>query len=154
MKRMCLQKSSANQGFTLVEILIVTAIIGMLASLAMPSLVQARANTQTALCISNLRMIDHAKPGYFLEYNLPDGEWVFIEDLVWAGYLKTMPVCPLGGSYDAGSDTVQPSCNVGGHSLPLGDLNFQDAPSAPLPAPAPTAPAGGGVGGGVGGGGG
>ena len=51
----------SNQGFTLVEIMIVVAIIGLLAAIAIPSFVKSRNTERTNACINNLRLIDAAK---------------------------------------------------------------------------------------------
>ena len=61
------------KGFTLVEIMIVVAIIGLLAAIAVPNFVQARQTARTNSCINNLRLVDAAKEQYALEANLADG---------------------------------------------------------------------------------
>src|SRR6187401_2388668 len=60
-------KTSNKAGFTLVEIMIVVAIIGLLAAIAIPNFVRARKTSQTNACINNLRQIDGAKQQWALE---------------------------------------------------------------------------------------
>ncbi len=54
-------KTTRPAGFTLVEIMIVVAIIGLLAAIAIPNFVRARLRAQQTVCITNLRQIDGAK---------------------------------------------------------------------------------------------
>ena len=60
----------SKQGFTLVEIMIVVAIIGLLAAIAIPSFIKARENTYTQKQANNSRIVDAAKDQYLIDNNL------------------------------------------------------------------------------------
>jgi prepilin-type N-terminal cleavage/methylation domain-containing protein len=82
-------------GFTLVEIMIVVAIIGLLAAIAVPNFVKARTTAQMNACINNLRQIDGAIQQWALEQKQGDTASVGYGDI--SPYLKSAVVCPAGG---------------------------------------------------------
>ncbi len=88
--------TSRKSGFTLVEIMIVVAIIGLLAAIAIPNFVRARTQSQKNACINNLRQIDGAAQQLALENKLAATATVTTAELV--PYLKAPPVCPAGGA--------------------------------------------------------
>src|SRR5512140_3442351 len=88
-------KQSQTGGFTLVEIMIVVAIIGLLATIAIPNFVKARTTAQMNACINNLRQIDGAIQTWALETKQADDAPVTFTQI--SGYLKNAVVCPAGG---------------------------------------------------------
>jgi prepilin-type N-terminal cleavage/methylation domain-containing protein len=81
-----LPSAKFNQGFTLVEIMIVVSIIAMLAAIAVPGFLRARKRSQASRIINDLRLIDSAVDQYAIENNKPTGAPVAIPD--WTKYLK------------------------------------------------------------------
>jgi prepilin-type N-terminal cleavage/methylation domain-containing protein len=73
-------------GFTLVEIMIVVAIIALLAAIAVPGFLRARKRSQATRILNDLRMIDAAVDQYAIETNRTTGNAVAITD--WTNYLK------------------------------------------------------------------
>lgn len=73
-------------GFTLVEIMIVVAIIALLAAIAVPGFLRARKRSQAAKVINDLRLIDSAVDQYAIETTKPSGAAVNVSD--WTNYLK------------------------------------------------------------------
>ena len=73
-------------GFTLVEIMIVVAIIALLAAIAVPGFLRARKRSQASRIINDLRLIDSAVDQYAIETNKKSGDTVDVTD--WTNYLK------------------------------------------------------------------
>ena len=84
-----LQKLNKNRGgFTLVEIMIVVAIIALLAAIAVPNFLRARKRSQATRILEDLRMIDSAIDQYAIETNKTTGanvEWTDIQLYLKAG---------------------------------------------------------------------
>lgn len=102
-------KQHCRDGFTLVEIMIVVAIIGLLAAIAIPNFVKARKTAQGNACINNLRQIDSAIQQFALEHNAKDD--ALINSTQVAEYMrnKEMPVCPTGNTpYKVGPNIESP----------------------------------------------
>src|SRR5246500_789170 len=89
--------SSKRAGFTLVEIMIVVAIIALLAAIAVPGFLRARKRSQASKILNDLRMIDSAVDQYAIETNRASGNAVLTAD--WTNYLKKGSVL-----YNTGKD--------------------------------------------------
>src|SRR2546423_5456721 len=83
---MITSRAKSHQGFSLVEIMILVAIIALLAAIAVPGFLRARKRSQASRILNDLRMIDSACDQYAIETNRRTGDVVAVAD--WTNYLK------------------------------------------------------------------
>lgn len=96
----------------------ITAPIGVIAGVALPSLMKARAQAQNNACINNLRQLDAAKEQWALAEGKENEAEPDLQGVL--EYIKgnRMPVCPQGGTYQLNAIGTAPTCSHPGHALP------------------------------------
>ena len=104
-KRNTTMKMKLKKGFTLVEIMIMVAIIAILAAVAIPNFLKYRADARTQTCVSNLKQLQTAAESWRTSQNDPTGvpkvaDLVGTETTKYIRKAATDFICPEGGAYE------------------------------------------------------
>jgi hypothetical protein len=108
-------KGRTSSGGKEIVMSMAVAPVGLMAAIAIPSFVKARAQSMNNACINNLRMLDSAKEQWALESGKSAGP---VDPEGAAAYIKGgLPTCPQGGAYVIGPLGASPTCTEPGHAL-------------------------------------
>jgi prepilin-type N-terminal cleavage/methylation domain-containing protein len=107
------RKRPLSRGFTLVEIMIVVAIVSILLAIGVPNFVRAREASRTKSCIANLKAIEAAKEQWAIETKAGPSAFANLIPQLVPKYIKNLPRCPSGGTYNENPMSMRPQCSVG-----------------------------------------
>lgn len=100
------------------NLMITVAVIGMLAAIAIPSFMKARQQSQTNLCINNLRQIEAGKEQWALANKMETGAKVTLDDIkAYVRHPDRVTTCPAGGKIDLKVVGENATCTIPHHEL-------------------------------------
>ncbi len=109
-------KTKPRNAFTLLEIMIVVAIIGLLATIAIPNVKHAIDESRKKACLVNRKNIDGAKLAWSLDHRQPPEAVPTDQDLFGENtYIEHKPDCPAGGEYALKAVREKCSCSIPVH---------------------------------------
>src|SRR4051794_10003471 len=115
---MTIPLKSGRHGFTLIEILIVVAIIGILVGLALPAFIKSRTQARKQMCIETLPKIKSPKQLGGVKHGKKNGDFPADDELIGPTlYIKVRPSCAAGGVYSLNGIGENATCTIEGHSL-------------------------------------
>jgi type II secretory pathway pseudopilin PulG len=106
------------RGFTLLEIMLIVAILGFALAIAVPNIIKSRDRSQKETCVANLRQVHAALQQWAVANNKSSGAAVAMSDLVTYFEKNQAPSCPAGGAYTVTTVGAPVACSLGllGHS--------------------------------------
>ena len=105
-----------SRGFTLFEVILLIAVFGLLAGVAVPNKIRADQNADVNRCRANLENLEFAVRKWAAKERVKDGLSVTLQDIQrFTG--KELPRCPSGGEYVLVSVGEPPRCSTAGHGL-------------------------------------
>ena len=123
-------RQRTGAGFTLVEIMIVVAVIALLAVIALPNFIKSRSSAQVKACMRNLRVMDGAKAQWALDERKASTAIPLLTEI--APYLQDgrIPECPANGTYRLRRLVRYPACTLSAQGHTLANVNGDDDPYA------------------------
>ena len=112
MKIMNMTNKLRRSGFTLVEIMVVVAIIGLLMSVATVGINHAIKTARASACNMNIEAIESAKQMWMLEARKGDNDTASEDDLKVHLNHNLFPTCPSGGTYTINNNSTRATCSV------------------------------------------
>ena len=123
-----LRHAPGHLAFTLVEIMIVVAVIGVLVAIALPNFIKSRNSARVKACMRNLRVMDGAKAQWALDERKTTTAVPLTTEIAPYLHDQRIPECPANGTYRMRSLTRYPACTLSSQGHTLANANGDDDP--------------------------